>query len=136
MCPVEEVDILISGGIVVTMDLQERIFPKGAVAVRDSKLCRVGAQEEVERTVHPKNVIDASGTVIMPGLVNAHTHAAMTLFRGIADDIPLKPWLGKIWPLELKYATAPKCGVGIKTGFCRNDPWWNNHGCGYVLAFL
>ena len=118
MCAVENVDLLISGGIVVTMDPQERIFPNGAVAVRDSKLCRVGPREEVEKTVHPKNVIDASGTVIMPGLVNAHTHAAMTLFRGLADDIPLKPWLGKDLAAGIKICYCAKCGTGIKAGFC------------------
>jgi len=117
MCPIENVDVLISGGIVITMDEQERVIPNGAVAVRGSKLHMVGTKEEVERVVHPEGTIDAAGAVILPGLVNAHTHAAMTLFRGLADDIPLKPWLGKIWPLELKYATAENVVLGSKLAF-------------------
>ena len=117
MCPVEKVDLLISGGIVVTMDQQDRIIPNGAVAIRGSRLHLIGSKEAVENAVHPARSIDATGTVILPGLVNAHTHAAMTLFRGLADDIPLKPWLDKIWPLELKYATAENVVLGSNLAF-------------------
>ena len=117
MKPVEKVDVLISGGIVITMDGQERIIPNGAVAVRGSRIHLVGAVDEVEKVVVPEITVDASGMVILPGLVNAHTHAAMTLFRGLADDIPLKPWLEKIWPLELKYATAGNVVLGSELAF-------------------
>ena len=136
MCPVEKVDLLISGGIVVTMDQQDRIIPNGAVAIRGSRLHLIGSKEAVENAVHPVRSIDATGTVILPGLVNAHTHAAMTLFRGLADDIPLKPWLDKIWPLELKYATAENVVLGSNLAFAEMMSSGTTTAGGHVLAFL
>ncbi len=81
-------------------------------------------------------VIDASGMALFPGFVNTHTHAAMTLFRGYADDMPLQQWLQeKIWPLEAKlthddiyWGSKLACLEMIKTGTtCFNDMYWNAH---------
>jgi len=69
----------------------------------DGVITYVGPAEDYYPTSGPDVTIDASGMLLLPGFVNAHTHAAMTLFRGAADDMPLKPWLEeKIWPVEAK----------------------------------
>ncbi|MCE5334769.1 MAG: amidohydrolase [Desulfobacteraceae bacterium] len=73
----------------------------GAIAIEASRIAAAGPSEEIRRAFRGRREADLSGCLLMPGLVNTHTHAAMTLFRGIADDIPLKQWLeGVIFPLE------------------------------------
>lgn len=95
-------DLLIVNGTVVTMDKSGTVIENGAVAVSGDSIESVGSARDVE----PKNaarVIDAAGGIIMPGLVNTHTHAAMTCFRGLADDMELMTWLNDyIFPAEAK----------------------------------
>jgi len=94
------VDILVTNGIVLTMDGDQRTIPGGAVAIRGDRISAVGKAEDLGGDA-PARVIDAHGGIIMPGLVNTHTHAAMTLFRGLADDLPLMAWLNDhIFPAE------------------------------------
>src|SRR5512136_188827 len=94
------VDILVTNGIVLTMDGEQRTIPGGAVAIRGDRITAVGKAENLGGG-SPGRVIDAHGGIIMPGLVNTHTHAAMTLFRGLADDLPLMAWLNDhIFPAE------------------------------------
>lgn len=93
-------DLLITNGLVLTLDSQLRMIPAGAVAIRADRIVAVGKADEVAAG-KPGRVIDARGGIIMPGLVNTHTHAAMTLFRGLADDLPLMTWLNDhIFPAE------------------------------------
>ncbi|MCD6360611.1 MAG: amidohydrolase family protein, partial [Armatimonadetes bacterium] len=69
----------------------------------DGEITYVGPAESFEPSGEPDELLDAAGMLLLPGFVNTHTHAAMTLFRGAADDMPLKPWLEeKIWPVELR----------------------------------
>ncbi|MFW6011610.1 MAG: amidohydrolase [Desulfosalsimonas sp.] len=95
-------DLLIVNGTVVTMDEDDRVIENGAVAVADDIIESVGPAEKV----NPKNaarIIDANGGIIMPGLINTHTHASMTCFRGLADDMELMTWLNDyIFPAEAK----------------------------------
>ncbi len=99
----EEVDILIEGGTVLTLDAADRIIPSGSVAIRGDRIEAVGPRADIGNRYRGRRVISAAGHVIMPGLVNAHTHAAMTCFRGIADDLELMEWLNKyIFPAEAK----------------------------------
>jgi len=94
-------DLLLTNGMVLTMDAQDRRFDPGAVAIRGEEIVAVGPSEQLEANLHAKKRLDVSGCAIMPGLVNAHTHAAMTLFRGLADDLPLMDWLQHyIFPAE------------------------------------
>jgi 5-methylthioadenosine/S-adenosylhomocysteine deaminase len=94
------VDLLITNGLVLTMDSQQRMIPAGAVAIRADRIVAVGKADTIAAG-QPGRVIDARGGIIMPGLVNTHTHAAMTLFRGLADDLPLMTWLNDhIFPAE------------------------------------
>ncbi|MGD9876719.1 amidohydrolase [Desulfococcus sp.] len=121
-------DILITGGLVLTMDDEDRTIPDGAVAVSGDIIAAVDDAAgfegwRVDRTV------DARGGIIMPGLVNVHTHAAMTCFRGLADDLPLMTWLNDhIFPAEatlnrekVATGTALACAEMILSGttcFC------------------
>lgn len=93
-------DLLITNGIVMTMDPLGRVIENGAVAVCGETIAAVGSAAEVG-SMAATETIDAAGGIIMPGLVNTHTHAAMTLFRGLADDLPLITWLNEhIFPAE------------------------------------
>ena len=93
-------DLVVTNGWVVTMDPSQRIVPEGAVAVHGNTIAAVGKMQEFSGRAAGR-VIDARGGIIMPGLVNTHTHAAMTLFRGLADDLPLMNWLNDhIFPAE------------------------------------
>ena len=102
-----EIELLVSGGTVVTMDPARRIIEDGAVAIHGDQLLAVGSRAELEaRFPHPARRIDARGRIILPGLINGHTHAAMTLLRGIANDLNLQDWLEKyIFPAEAHNVT-------------------------------
>ena len=98
----KKADILVKNGIVLTMDPESRQFQNGAVAILNDSIAAVGDETDMEAW-EAKKIIDAGGGIIMPGLINAHTHAAMTCFRGIADDLPLMTWLNEhIFPAESK----------------------------------
>jgi 5-methylthioadenosine/S-adenosylhomocysteine deaminase len=97
-----QADLLITNGIVVQLDAQNSILPEAAVAVAGDTIAAVGPVASF-RHWRAARVIDAGGGIIMPGLVNTHTHAAMTCFRGLADDLPLMTWLNDhIFPAESK----------------------------------
>jgi 5-methylthioadenosine/S-adenosylhomocysteine deaminase len=97
--------ILIKNALVVTQNEKRRVIKNGAVLVDKDKIADVGATEKLEKKYAraKKTLIDGTNQVILPGLINAHTHAAMALLRGFADDLPLRQWLNeKIWPKEAK----------------------------------
>ena len=80
------------------------IIEKGAVAVKEKQILEVGKADEILKRYTSGNIMEGKGRVIMPGLINTHTHAAMVYFRGIADDLPLTEWLNNhIWPAENKW---------------------------------
>jgi 5-methylthioadenosine/S-adenosylhomocysteine deaminase len=82
--------------------------------VKGSRILSVGPYEEIIERFIPRNVIGGSGKVVLPGLINTHTHAAMVYFRGIADDLPLKEWLEKyIWPAESKWLSTEFCADAV-----------------------
>jgi 5-methylthioadenosine/S-adenosylhomocysteine deaminase len=100
------VDLMISGGTVVTMDAQRTIVEDGAVAIQGDAIVAVGPRAAVESAYAPARTIDAHGALVLPGFINGHTHAPMTLFRGIKDDVTLDVWLQKyIFPAEAKNVT-------------------------------
>ncbi len=95
-------DSLVTNAFVLTMDAAGTRFSDGAVAVTGSRIAAVGPATDFT-TWHIAQRIDARGGILMPGLVNTHTHAAMTLFRGMADDLPLMRWLNDhIFPAEAR----------------------------------
>ncbi|HLA78561.1 MAG TPA: amidohydrolase, partial [Vicinamibacteria bacterium] len=92
---------------VVTMDPQRQIIPDGAVAIDGGRIVAVATAAEIKGRYRARTTLDARGTLLIPGLVNAHTHAPMVLFRGIADDLALMDWLqGTIFPAEKANVTA------------------------------
>lgn len=97
-----KVDILITNGVVVTMDSQETVIADGAVTVSGDRIVDIGPKEKFS-DCRAEKVIDAKNGIIMPGLINTHTHASMTCFRGLADDLDLMTWLNDyIFPAEAK----------------------------------
>ncbi|HSI89257.1 MAG TPA: amidohydrolase family protein, partial [Pyrinomonadaceae bacterium] len=113
----EQVDLIISGGTVVTMDAGRRVMEDGAVAVSGGKIVAVGTRAEIAAKYRGKETIDAGGKVVIPGLINTHTHIPMTLFRGIADDLDLQEWLTKyIFPAEAKNVDEAFVRAGTRLG--------------------
>jgi len=113
----EKIDLLISGGTVLTMDAERRVLEDGAVAVRGDSIVAVGERATVDARYLPARRIDARGKLVMPGLINGHTHAAMTLFRGVADDLNLQDWLTKfIFPAEARNVTEDFVTTGTQLG--------------------
>jgi len=99
-------DILLLNAHVLTMDAAGTQYPQGFVAVTGREIASLGPMEKCPPPESVRETIDCAGCVIMPGLVNCHTHLAMNYFRGMADDLPLVEWLEKhIWPAEAKYLT-------------------------------
>ena len=113
----QKVDTLITHGLVVTMDKDLQVIEDGAVAVSDGKISAVGATTELQQSYSAGEVVDAGKHLVMPGLINAHTHLAMTLFRGYADDLPLQPFLDKIWAAEGRFIRPETVRVGAQLAF-------------------
>ncbi len=102
----EPADWIYTARYVVTMDAQRRVLNDGAVAIRGERIAAVGTRADIEKRFQPAHRMDRPEALIMPGLINTHTHAAMSLFRGIADDLKLQEWLEKyIFPVEAKNVT-------------------------------
>lgn len=111
----ESADWILSAKYVVTMDPQRRVIENGAVAVQGGKIVGAGARAGIDRKYHAKSRIHESNAILIPGLINTHTHAPMALFRGIADDLKLQDWLEKyIFPAEAKNVTPEFVRVGTQ----------------------
>ena len=110
----EQVDILLRNGIVVTMNGNYDVFEDGAVAIRDDSIVAVGPAAEIAGAYRAREEIDCAGNVIMPGLVNAHTHIPMTLMRGLNDDLRLDVWLGYLMPVEREFVTPEFVKLGAR----------------------
>ena len=99
----ETVSLLISGDWVLTQNETREVFHPGAVAIQGAEIVAVGPAAELTARFASERRLDYPMGLIMPGLINSHTHAAMSLFRGLADDLPLETWLNSyIFPAESK----------------------------------
>jgi len=95
--------LMIQGGTVIPVTGPKNVYADGVVLVEDGCIRYAGPKEGAPAAESGTRVIDAAGMIVMPGIVNTHCHAAMTLLRGYADDMPLMQWLQeKIWPVEAK----------------------------------
>jgi len=102
----DSADLLVTGGTLVTMDANSRVLEDGAIAISDGAIAAMGARSDIESQYQAGKRIDASGALVLPGLINGHAHAAMSLFRGFADDHTLNDWLQKyIFPAEAQNVT-------------------------------
>src|SRR5687768_18332559 len=111
------VDLLIVGGTLVTMDKDRRIIENGAIGITNGKIEIMGTRATVTRNVRAKRTINATGKIVIPGLINTHTHVPMTLFRGISDDLDLNDWLTKyIFPAEAKNVDEAFVRAGTRLG--------------------
>jgi 5-methylthioadenosine/S-adenosylhomocysteine deaminase len=109
------VSLLVTGGTVVTMDAERRVIPSGIVAIDGNRIVAVGSADDISRKYSSDKRIDAKGQVVLPGLINAHTHAPMVLFRGLADDMALMDWLNDyIFPAEAKTVSPEFVRVGTR----------------------
>jgi len=107
-------DILIKNALIVTIDKDERIFDNGSIIISGNKIVAIG-DAGIEQDYSPVKTIDAKGNIVMPGLINSHTHIAMTIFRGMADDMPLQKWLNEfIFPAEAKFLNAKNIKIGAE----------------------
>jgi 5-methylthioadenosine/S-adenosylhomocysteine deaminase len=112
-----DADLLLLGGIVVTMDPRRTVYPAGAIAVRGGRIEAVGPRQEVAGRYRAPRTIDASGGLLLPGLIDGHTHLPMTLFRGLADDLPLHAWLEQhVWPAEQQFLNPETVRWGARLG--------------------
>ena len=92
---------LISNGTIITLDRNRRVLKNSAVLIQDGRIRYVGSAPEARRIVQAEHEIDASGMLVLPGLVDTHVHLAQALIRGCADDTSLINWLEKsVWPLQ------------------------------------
>lgn len=106
-------DILFVNAHILTMDEHLTQYQPGALAVQGENILAVGAQDDLKNAYTAAEVIDCGGKILMPGLINAHTHVPMTLLRGIADDLRLDVWLqGYMWPVEREFVSREFVALG------------------------
>jgi 5-methylthioadenosine/S-adenosylhomocysteine deaminase len=109
------VSIVVRNGTVVTVDANRRVIPRGSVAIDGRDIVAVDTADGIAARFTGRETIDAAGAVVMPGLVNTHTHAPMVLFRGLADDLALMDWLQKyIFPAEAKTVSPEFVRAGTR----------------------
>jgi len=136
----ENVDLIVSGGIVVTMNGTRAIYQDGSIAINGDAIVAAGPRAEVEARYKGAQTIDALGRLVLPGFINGHTHVPMTLFRGLHDDVTLNDWLYKyIFPAEAKnvneefvrWGTKLEAAEQIRSGVTTfADMYYLGRGCG------
>ncbi|UXY18859.1 amidohydrolase [Streptomyces cynarae] len=110
----EPVDLLVHGGDVLTVDDAGSVVREGAVAVRDGEIIAAGPTGELRARYAAEEEIDAGGCLVLPGLVNAHTHLAMTLLRGSADDVTLQGFLERVLRQEAELLSPEHVAAGVR----------------------
>lgn len=106
------IDTLVTGGHVLTMDESLTEYPNGAVVMHDGAIVECGEAEDIAARYKADVTVDAQGGIIMPGLVNGHCHAAMTLFRGYAENVTLDGFLEKLTHAETEYVSPETVYIG------------------------
>ncbi|MCE1168763.1 MAG: amidohydrolase [Sphingobacteriia bacterium] len=112
--------LLIRNATILTVNDQNQVINSGFLFIEHNLISEIGSMDEpifssLSHSLPASEQFDASGMVIMPGLINGHTHAAMTIFRGLADDLPLKSWLeDHIWPAEAAFINETNVEIGTK----------------------
>lgn len=113
----ERADLIVLGGTIVTMDATRRVIDNGAIAIVSGRIVGIGSRAEIAQKFQARETVDASDKLIIPGLINGHTHIPMTLFRGLADDLDLQDWLTKyIFPAEAKNVSEEFVRAGTRLG--------------------
>jgi len=113
----ESADWIWTARYVVTMDPQRRVIEDGAIAIRGERIVAAGPRAEIEQRYQARQRLDRPNAILAPGLIDTHTHAAMSLFRGIADDLRLQDWLEHyIFPAEARNVTPDFVRWGTRLG--------------------
>ena len=113
--PPQAASLVITGGTVLTVDDQRRVLSPGAVAIAGTDIVAVGTPAEIAARYTAAETIDATGQVVLPGLINTHTHAAMVLYRGLGNDLNLQDWLTKyIFPAEARTVSPEFVRAGTR----------------------
>jgi 5-methylthioadenosine/S-adenosylhomocysteine deaminase len=108
-------DIILKNAILLTMDANLAIYEPGAIAIQADHILAAGLEADICHKYNSEQSFDCHGKVLMPGLINAHTHAAMTLLRGLADDLRLDVWLmGYMMPVERQFVSPDFVRLGTK----------------------
>ncbi len=111
----QHADILLTNAVILTMDDGYTQHDPGAIAITGNQISAVGPEKEVLKAWTATESLDCGGKVVMPGLVNAHTHVPMTLLRGLADDLRLDVWLlGYMMPVEREFVSPEFVRLGTK----------------------
>ncbi len=111
----ERIDLIVAGDYVVTMDEDNSVIEGGAVAIHEGVIVAVGPADDIAAEFSAGETLPGEGRVVMPGLINGHTHAAMTLLRGVADDLALMDWLNNyIFPAEVEFVDAEFVRIGTE----------------------
>ena len=109
----ERIDLIVKGDHIVTMDPAGTVIEGGAIAVDEGLIIAIGSAADIDAAYSAVETLDGSNRVVMPGLVNGHSHAAMTLLRGVADDLALMDWLQNyIFPAEVEFVDAEFVRIG------------------------
>jgi len=110
-----QIDLIVEGDYVVSMDEAGTIIEDGAVAIDDGLILAVGTAEEIASDYSAREVLKGDRRIVLPGLVNGHSHAAMTLLRGVADDLALMDWLNNyIFPAEVQFVDPEFVRIGTE----------------------
>ncbi len=108
-------DLLIENAYIVTLDAEDTVYPQGSIAIVDGKIIAVDDTSTLSQIYDADKTIDCQGKMAMPGLINTHTHAPMSIFRGLADDMPLDTWLNDyIFPAEAAHVAPQTVKVGAQ----------------------
>jgi len=111
----QKVDLIIKGDHIVSMDAHDSVYADAAVAVDKGIIIAIGPASEILSTYHSDKVLQGENRIVMPGLINGHSHAAMTLLRGVAEDLALMDWLNNyIFPAEIKFVDADFVRIGTE----------------------
>jgi len=128
----DPVDLLITGALIVSMGERERIIENGSVAISEGEITAVGTAAELAG-IEAAQTVSAAGQLLMPGLVNGHIHMGDSLFRGLVEDLPLEPWLERLWVSERKFVTRANVALGARLALaemirggttCALDMFW------------
>ena len=111
----DQIDLIVKGSHIVTMDSLGTVIENGAVAIDEGVILEIGSAADIDATYSARETLDGGKRVVMPGLVNGHSHAAMTLLRGVADDLALMDWLQNyIFPAEVEFVDAEFVRIGTE----------------------
>jgi len=111
----EAVDLIVRGDYVLTMDAEDRLIEQGAVAIAADKIVAVGLWPDIDASYRAPTVLPGDSRIVMPGLINGHTHTSMTLFRGMVDDLDLMTWLNDyVFPMEGRFVTPEFVRIGTR----------------------